>query len=51
MNICYDFFFNWQTEKKKPCFGAIKDLFSFTTVQTEKNAWKKIVKQIGENIY
>ena len=31
---------------KKNCFGPIKTLFS--TAQTEKNSWKKIMKQINE---
>ena len=35
-NICYDLFFNWQTEKKT-CFGPMRNLFSFSTTQTEKN--------------
>jgi hypothetical protein len=49
MNIFYDFFFNWETQKK-PCFGPIESLLSFSTAQSEKNLWEKIVKQIGENI-
>ena len=39
----YDFFFNWQAEKKlslKTCFGPIGSLFSFSTAQTEKILWK-----------
>ena len=35
-NICYDFFFSWQTEKKQ--LWAKKKLFSFSTAQTEKNS-------------
>jgi hypothetical protein len=35
---------------KKNCFGPIRSLFTFSTAQTEKNLWKKLVKQIGENI-
>jgi len=49
MNIYYDFFVNWQTEKKT-YFGPIRSLFSFSTAQTEKLWWKKIIKQIGEYI-
>ena len=45
----YDFFFNWQTEKNT-CFKPIKSLFSCSTAQTEKNSWKKFMKQIGEII-
>jgi hypothetical protein len=38
-NIYYDFFFNWQIEKKKtPGFEPIKSLFSFSTAQTEINS-------------
>ena len=53
MDICYDFFFNWQTEKKN-CFGQ-KFVF-FINCSTEKNTWKKngckkLVKKIGENIW
>ena len=33
------------------CFGPITSSFSFWTTQTEKNSWKKLVKQIGENIW
>ena len=36
-NICYDFLLKWQTEKKL-CFGRTKNLFSFSTAQTEKNS-------------
>ena len=36
--------------RKKNCFGPKRSLFSFSTDQTEKNLWKKTVKQIGENI-
>ncbi len=36
--------------RKKNRFGQIKSLFSFSPAQTEKNSWKKFVKQIGENI-
>ena len=46
MNIYYDFFFNWQTEKKH-LFWTNKKFFSFLTAQTEK----KFVKQIGESIW
>ena len=44
-NIVY--FFNLE---KKTCFGPIRSLFSFSTAQTEKLFWKKLVKQIGEYI-
>ena len=44
LNICYDLFFNWQTGKKN-CFGPIRNLFSFSTAQTEKNSLKKLVKK------
>ena len=47
-NIYYDFFFNWQVEKKN-YLGPIRSLFSFSTAQ-KGNSWKKLVKQIGENI-
>ena len=40
--------FNWQTERKR-LFWTDNDLFSFSTAQAEKNFWKKIVKQTGEN--
>ena len=41
--VYYDFFFNWQTEKKT-CFGPIRNFISFSTAQTKKNLWKKIVE-------
>ena len=41
--IHYDFFFNWQTEKKT-CFGPIRNLFSFSSTQTEKNFVDRIGK-------
>ena len=28
--------------RKKNCFGPIRNLFSFSKAQTEKNWWKKI---------
>ena len=41
--IGHDFFFNWQTEgEKKTVFGFIRNLFSLSTAQTERNSWKKI---------
>jgi len=49
MNICYNFFFNWRTEKKK-LFWTNKKFVFFSTAQTEKNSWTKLGKQIGENI-
>jgi hypothetical protein len=36
--------------RKNTCFEPIVRLFSFSTAQTEKNSWKKLVKQIGELI-
>ena len=46
-NICYDFFFNWQTEKKN-CFGPIKMCFLFQVFKLKKNRGKnqqnKLVK-------
>ena len=45
MKICYDFFSNWQTEKKKAIFDQN---FFFSTAQTEKNSWTKLGKQIDE---
>ena len=48
--IYYDFFFDWQTEKKtvldqnKACF------FNFNCSTFEKFVEKKSLKQIGENI-
>ena len=50
MNICDDFFFN-PANWEKMYFGPTRSLFSFSTAQTEKNVWKKLVKQIGENIW
>ena len=54
----YDFFsqtfvmFSFSTgkQKKETCFGPIRNLLFFSTAQSEKNSWKKLVKQIGENI-
>ena len=43
-------FFNWQTEKK-PCFVSIRDLFSFSTAQTEEKLWTKLWRQIGKNFW
>ena len=39
-NTYYDFFSDWQTEKKKNCFEPIKSLFSFSTAQIEKKMGK-----------
>ena len=36
--------------RKNTCFEPMRSLFSFPTAQTEKNSWKKFVKQIGETI-
>ena len=42
---------NFSTGKlRKKMFCTNKKLFSFPTAETEKNSWKKLVKQIGENI-
>ena len=40
-NICYDLFFNKQTE-------TIRNLAPFSTAKTEKNSWKKLVKASDE---
>ena len=49
MNIHYDLFFNWQTEKKKNLFWINKMfLLPFSTAQTEKNPRKKLVKKSDE---
>ena len=45
MNIYYDFFFNWQTEKKN-YFEPVKSLFSFITARS--NCAKKFVKTCDE---
>ena len=37
-------FLNWQ----KTCFGPIRSLFSFSTAQTEKNYWEKLVETSDE---
>ena len=37
--------------RKNTCFEPMRSLFSFSTAQTEKNLWKKFVKQIGEIIW
>ena len=37
--------------RKIMCFELIRSLFSFSTAQTEKNLWNKIVKQICEIIW
>ena len=50
INIYYDFFFNWQTERKKNMFWTNKKFIFFLTDQTEKNSPKKLVKKIGETI-
>jgi hypothetical protein len=36
--------------REKNCFVPIRNLFSFSTAQTEKNSLPKLEKQIGENI-
>jgi hypothetical protein len=33
--------------REKTCFGPIRNLFSFSTAQTEKNLWTKLGKLIG----
>ena len=42
MNICYDFLFNWQTEKKRT--GLDQYFFNLWN-------WEKFEKQIGENVW
>ena len=39
-----------QEKLEKTIFGTIRSLSCFSTAQTEKNSWKKFVKQIVENI-
>jgi hypothetical protein len=46
-NVCYDFFFKWQTEKKN-LFKNNKKFVSFFTAQTQKNSRKKLVKPSDE---
>ena len=46
-NICYDFFFNYQT-KKKNLLLTNKKLFNFSTPQHVKVWWTKLGKQIGK---
>jgi hypothetical protein len=37
--------------EKNGCFGLVQwETFFFPTAQTEKNWWKKLINQIGENI-
>ena len=35
---------------RKNTFAPLRSFFSFSIAQTVKNSWKKLVKQIGENI-
>ena len=35
INICHNFFFNWQTDKIK-CFRPMKNLFSFLLLELRK---------------
>ena len=51
MNIYYDFFFNWQTEKKHLFWTNKKFVFFFNSSSWEKICGKKFVKQIGEIIW
>ena len=37
--------------RQKACFGPIRNLFYFSTVQSEKKLWKELVNQIGESIW
>ena len=48
--ICFDLFLNTPANWKKACFGPIKNLFSFSTIKTGKDSWKKLVNQIGASI-
>ena len=34
--------------RQKACFGPIRNLFSFSTVQTDNKLWKKLVKASDE---
>jgi phosphomannomutase len=43
-NLEFQIFFNWQ----KSCLGLLRSLFSFSTRQTKKNSWKKLVKTSDE---
>ena len=43
IHICYDFFFNWQIEKKTTVFGPMRSLFSLSIAQTET-----FVEKMGE---
>ena len=44
-NICYAFFFNWQTEKKKNQYGfGTNKKFVFCFLKVRKICGKKIVK-------
>ena len=38
--------------RKKKCFafGLIRSFSTFSNAQTEKNSWKKLAKQISENM-
>ena len=50
-NICYDFFFNWQIEKKKLFWTNKKLFFFFNCSNWEKfveRIWKKLVKTSDE---
>ena len=41
---------SFSTGKLRFFFWPIRNLFSFSTAQTEKDSWTKLGKQIGENI-
>ena len=38
----------FSTGKLRTCFGPIRNLFPFSTAQTEKNSWKNVVKTSDE---
>ena len=46
---CCDIFSTGKLRKNKPLVWTIWNLFPFSTAQTEKNSWNKLVKQIDEN--
>ena len=50
-NICYDFFLNWQTEKKKLFWTNKKFDFLFQLLKLRKIWGIEFVNQIGEDIW
>jgi hypothetical protein len=48
MNICDDFFFNWQTEKKK--IETIRNLSSFPTTQNEYDLHGENIDEFVNNM-